>query len=295
MSYPHDSRQAEITQEVPACARLPPVPASTVISSRSNAGIKAIRSLHDRKERERTGTFFIEGLRLVAEAVQLQAAIETLVVVPEMLKSPFGQEIIRTQRQRGTSCLKVTPEVFASLSDKEGKHGIGAVIRQRWDSLAAVRPKEGLCWIALDTVQYPGNLGTILRVSDAVGGAGILLIGHTADPYDPTAVRASTGAVLSQQLVRTHLEDFARWKHRRQITVIGASPAAPLDYREIAYPSPLALFMGSEGRGLSTQEQALCDQMVRIPMVGRSDSLNLAVATSLLLYEVFHQRRIKNV
>jgi TrmH family RNA methyltransferase len=185
----------------------------------------------------------------------------------------------------------VTAAVFASLSDKEGKHGIGAVVRQRWDSLASIRPEDGLCWIALGTVQYPGNLGTILRVSDAVGGAGGLLIGHTADPYDPTAVRASTGAVLSQRLVRTHLEDFARWKQQHQITLIGASPAATLDYRDVAYPAPLALFMGSEGRGLSPQEQALCDRMVRIPMVGRSDSLNLAVATSLLLYEIFHQRR----
>ena len=189
----------------------------------------------------------------------------------------------------------VTAEVFASLSDKEGKHGIGAVVCQRWDSLAAIPPEDGLCWIALESVQYPGNLGPILRVSDAVGGAGVLLIGHTADPYDPTAVRASTGAVLAQSLVRTCLEHFARWKHQHQITVVGASPAAEQDYREVAYPPPLALFLGSERHGLSPQEQALCDRMVRIPMVGRSDSLNLAVATSLLLYEVFHQRRQRDV
>ncbi|HLK59130.1 MAG TPA: RNA methyltransferase [Chthonomonadaceae bacterium] len=291
MSYAQDPRQADLTQEVPARARQPPIPAITVISSRGNGCIKAIRSLRERKERERTGSYFIEGLRLVSEAVQTQAAIETLVVVPERLKSGFGQEIVQIQRQRGTPCLAVTAEVFASLSDKEGRHEISAVVRQRWDSLDTIRPDEGLCWIALGAAQYPGNLGTILRVSDAVGGAGVLLIGHTADPYDPTAVRASTGAVLSQRLARTSVEAFACWKDQRKVTVIGASPAAALDYRDVAYPAPLALLMGSEGRGLSPQEQALCDHMVRIPMVGRSDSLNLAIATSLLLYEVFHQRR----
>ncbi len=188
-------------------------------------------------------------------------------------------------------CLEVLPEVFQSLAVKDLAQGIGAVVRQRWEPLERVRPADGCSWVALDAVQYPGNLGTILRTSDAVGGAGVILLGHTADPYDPAAVRASTGAIFSQRLVRTSFEQFVAWRHRHNAVIVGTSPAAALDYRAVAYRPPLVLCMGSEGCGLSRDMQALCDVTVKIPMVGRSDSLNLAVATSIMLYEVFQQHR----
>jgi TrmH family RNA methyltransferase len=262
-----------------------------IISSRSNAAVKAIRALSSRKQRDSTGHFFVDGLHLVAAAAQQQANIETCVVAPELLTSAFGRELARSLAHTGAHMLEVTADVFHSLAAKEHAQGIGIVARQRWQELGRVRPAAGQCWVALDTVQYPGNLGTILRTCDAVGGAGVILLGNTTDPYDPAAVRASMGAIFSQRLARASFAEFTAWCDHHNITVIGTSPAAARDYQAVAYQPPLVLLMGSEPRGLSPEQQALCDVMVNIPMVGHSDSLNLAVATGIMLYEVFNQRR----
>jgi TrmH family RNA methyltransferase len=187
--------------------------------------------------------------------------------------------------------IEVTADIFQSLATKEHAQGIGIVARQRWLELAHIRPEAGQCWVALDTVQYPGNLGTILRTCDAVGAAGVILLGNTTDPYDPAGVRASMGAIFSQRLARASFAEFAAWCRRHSLTVVGTSPAAARDYQAVAYQAPLVLLMGSEPRGLSREQQALCDVVVNIPMVGWSDSLNLAVATGLMLYEVFNQQR----
>lgn len=261
-----------------------------IISSHSNSRIKEIRSLHNRKARERTGLAFIEGIHIVAEAVQLAGAVELLVTAPELLTSAFAQEFVAAQTQRGLPYLEVTPEVFKSISLKDNPQGIAAVVRQRWEPLEHVRLTNEL-WVALDAVQDPGNLGTILRTCDAVGCTGLILIGQSTDPYDPTALRASMGAIFSMRLVKTGFEAFADWKQRHQYYVAGTSGAAPVDYQTIAYPLSLVLLMGSERLGLSTEQQAICDTIVKIPMVGRSDSLNLAVSTGVILYEIFNQHR----
>jgi TrmH family RNA methyltransferase len=262
-----------------------------MISSTSNPRIKAIRALRQRKERERTSLFFVEGIRIVGEAAQCGAPITTLVFAPEWLKSDFANGLVAAQQKRGIECLEVTREAFESLSTKEGPQGLGAVVQQRWETLDAVRLASELCWVALDAAQDPGNIGAILRTSDAVGGAGVMLLGQSADPYDPAAVRASMGAIFSQRLVRASFAEFAAWKERQRYAVIGASDKATHDYQAITYQPPLILLMGSERQGLSAEQQAICDEVVSIPMIGRSDSLNLAVATSVMLYEVFNQQR----
>ncbi len=262
-----------------------------LISSTSNPHIKHIRSLRRRKERERSGLFFIEGTRLVAEAIQTGAAIETLIVAPALLTSSFAQELIQSQEQQGTHCIEVTSRVFESISAREGPQGIAAVVRQHWQPLASIHLGSELVWVAVDAIQDPGNLGAILRVSDAVGGAGVILLGHCTDPYDPTAVRGSMGAIFSQQLVRASFAEFALWQQQHGYTVIGTSDDAPTDYQVLTYHPPLVLLMGSERMGLTAEQQAICTHVVRIPMVGRSDSLNLAVATGIVLYEIFNQYR----
>ncbi|HLI09830.1 MAG TPA: RNA methyltransferase [Ktedonobacteraceae bacterium] len=262
-----------------------------IITSQSNRRVKQIRSLRDRKEREETGLFFVEGIRIVVEAVQAGAEIEMLVVAPDLLKSQIGQETVRQEQERGIPVLEVSAQVFKSLSVKEGPQGIGAVLHERWEPLDRVRLTSGLVWVALDAAQDPGNIGTIMRTNDAVGGTGIMLLGNCADPYDPSALRASMGAIFSQRLVKASFADFARWKERYHYTVVGTSDSAKLDYREARYHAPLVLLMGSERQGLSVEQQAVCDMMVCIPMVGRSDSLNLSVATGIVLYEVFYQHR----
>jgi TrmH family RNA methyltransferase len=268
---------------------------SAVISGKGNPTIRSIRALRHRKERERTGSFFVEGIRLVGEAAELRAKVELCVVAPELLTSGFGQDLVRRLADEGIPCLDVTAEVFRSISSKEGPQGIGAVVKQRWESLEQVELVTELYWVAIDAVQDPGNLGTILRTSDAVGGAGIILLGPTTDPYDPAALRASMGAVFAQRLVRASFGEFAAWKQEHGHRVVGTSGAADLDYRDVGYYSPLVLLMGSEREGLGPERQALCDVVVRIPMVGRSDSLNLAVATGVMLYEIFNQLRAREI
>ncbi len=268
-----------------------------LISSLQNPTIKQIRRLAQRKAREQTGFFFAEGIRIVAEAIQLQAPIETLVLAPDLLTSPFAQALLQAH---DLPRLPVTAEVFRSLALKDNPQGLGAVVRQQWSDLSSISQQRAAssqpapqCWVALASIQDPGNLGTILRTCDAVGATGLILLDQTTDPYDPAALRASTGAIFGQTLVRASFEDFATWRAQQSFFFVGAAGAAPLDYREAAYPFPLVILMGSEREGLTPSQQALCDALVRIPMVGRCDSLNLAVATSLVLYEMFRQHQPK--
>lgn len=264
-----------------------------IITSQNNPRIKQIRALRQRKERDQTGLAFIEGIRIVAEAAALPDTIETLVVAPELLSSSFAQELVQAKQNEGMPCLEVTPEVFGSLSIKEGPQGIGAVILQHWETLEQIVLSDDFCWVALDAVQDPGNLGTILRTCDAVGCSGLILLGQSTDPYDATALRASMGAIFTQRLVKASFTDFVAWKQQRGYPVIGTSGAAASDYQSAAYQFPTILLMGSERLGLSPDQQAACDLVVSLPMVGRADSLNLAVATGVMLYTLFGAYRIQ--
>ena len=275
------------------------------ITSLQNPRIKAIRALSQRKRRQETGLFFAEGIRLVGEAVQTGADVETLVVATELLRSDFGRDTVRRAREEGVEILKVGAEVFRSLSGKDGPSGIGVVARQRWTALddtgvglegGGSSPNDAaaaatLGWVVLEDVGSPGNLGSILRTSEAVGGAGVILLGATTDPYDPEAVRGSMGAVFSQQIVRSSLEALIQWKRQINIPMIGTSDAAPADFRSATYAPPLLLCLGGEQHGLSKEAIEACDTVVSIPMAGRADSLNLAVAAGVMLYEVLYQAR----
>jgi TrmH family RNA methyltransferase len=262
------------------------------ITSRNNIFIKRIRALHLREERERTGLYYVEGMRFVSQAARHNAHIETLVICPSLLSHPFANNLAQRIAASGVPTLEVSPEVLHSIALVNDPQGMGAVLRQRWQPLERVKLGGRLCWIAHDTVRSPGNLGSIIRTSDAVGGAGIILLGDSTDPYDPATVRASMGAMFTQRFVRTTPGDLALWKELRQWLLVGTSPTASTDYRAVDYRSaPVILLMGSERKGLSSELQSMCDVLVRIPMVGESDSLNISVATGVMLYELFNQKR----
>lgn len=178
-----------------------------------------------------------------------------------------------------------------SISQVQDSQGLGALVRQRWQSLEQARIKKKLCWGAVETIRSPGNLGTILRTSNAVGGAGVMLLGNSTDPYDPGTVRATMGAIFTQRFVRTSMKELAVWKRRGQYQIVGTSPAATQDYHAVRYTAPTILLIGEERKGLSAELQAMCDLMVSIPMVGETDSLNVAMATGVMLYELFNQQR----
>lgn len=262
-----------------------------MITSSSNPTIKQIRALRQRKAREVSGRFFVEGIRLVAEALQLDAPIEQLIVAPDLLSSHFAHELLARQAAAGRPVIEVSGEVFASLSSKDGPQGLAAVVRQRWQTLDELQHDASPGYIALDAIADPGNLGAILRTADAVGLSGVILVGNCTDPYDPAALRASMGAIFALPLVRTEFTQLCLWAGRRGLPLVGTSDAAQLDFQAVTYQLPLILLMGSEREGLHADQQAACDLMVAIPMLGRSDSLNLAVSAGVMLYELLRQQR----
>lgn len=261
------------------------------ITSLANDRIKQIRKLHDRKARQESGLFYVEGVRIVAEAVEQGAQLETLLVAPDLLRSDFAHKLVHEQAKRGVPLLELSSEVFQRLALKEGPQGLAAVVRQRWFSLDDIQLEPGKTWVALDSVADPGNLGTILRTHDAVGGQGVIVLDQSTDPYDPSAVRASMGALFTQKLVKASFAEFADWKRKTSAPIVGTSDRAKVDYHAYRYPTSLVLLMGSERQGLPEHYLKLCDTVVSIPMLGQSDSLNLAVATAVVLYEILNQRR----
>lgn len=264
---------------------------SAFLYSRNHPQIRRLRLLQTPEGRKESGEFLIEGIRPLTEAVKLGVRIEKLIVTPKLLEGRPVERLVKQLRIKGVPCLGMLPEVYYSFTQAEEPQGIAAIVRQRWEPLENVRPGQGLCWIVAEAVQSSGNLGTIIRTCEAVGSAGLILLGDGADPYDPATVRASMGALFGVRFVRTTVSLFGEWKRRRQVTLIGTSLAAREDYQDIAYPRPSMILMGCEKRGLTPEVMALCDHLVKIPMVGRSDSLNVGVATSLMLYELFNQRR----
>ena len=264
-----------------------------MITSPSNSKIKFARKLKDRRFRQETNQFFIEGIRIFGEAVQNNADIKSIIYSPELLTSQFCLDLIEAYEDKG-SIIQVNKEVFRSLSKKENPQGIGAVIEQRWQTLEEINTDDPQdTWLALDSVQDPGNLGTILRTGDAVGVKAIILLDHSTDPYDLSSIRASMGSIFSYNLVRCDINQFKAWLSSNKMSVIGTSDSASSDYYGYPYPERLVILMGSEKQGLQKVHIDLCQDLVRIPMIGRSDSLNLSVATSIVLYEVFNQRRCK--
>ena len=262
-----------------------------VISSRANARVKAIRALREKRERDVSGTFFAEGRRLLQAAIQTGAVIEEVVLAPDRLDNAEAY-LAEQLDELGVPILEVTPELFDVIAFREEAQSIGAVVRQRWETLSSAGDSRR-CWLALHDIQHPGNLGTLIRTCDAAGGDGVIISGRSTDPYHPMAVRGTLGALFSQRIVRATPAELARWLPSSGCLVVGTSPEGDVDFREVDYTSrPVVIIGGNERVGISKEQIALCDHLVRIPMAGYVESLNLGIATALVLYEVLRQHDV---
>lgn len=258
---------------------------SPVFVSRNNPKIKQIRSLHQRKGREETGLFIVEGIRHIGEAVEAGMQIDSLSYAPDLLSSAYALELLAQQQARGTTCLALETAIFTSLADKENPQGILAVVRKPVWSLTQLHPDNFPWGVALVAPQDPGNIGTILRTIDAVGANGLLLLENSADPYHPSAVRASMGALFWVPVIQASFADFLQWSKGNSYTLYGTSAHDSHDYCLVEqYHFPLILLLGSEREGLSSEQRQACDLLLRLPMHGRATSLNLAVAAGVILY-----------
>jgi TrmH family RNA methyltransferase len=244
----------------------------------------------DRSYRDARRAFFAEGVRNVVQAIESGFEVERLIVSERLLTVPIARRLVRERQRSGVPTLRVSPEAFRRVSRTHHASGAAAIIRQRWAALHKASPRAGLCWIVLDAVRSEGNLGSLIRTSEAIGGAGFILVGPGVDPFDPAVVRASMGAVFGQSFVRTNAGSLRNWLRRHRCRAIGASPDGSSELHHFSYRRPTILVLGEERGGLSAALRGLCTDLVRIPMVGKADSLNLAVAGSLLLYEVHRAR-----
>jgi TrmH family RNA methyltransferase len=259
-----------------------------LITSRANERVKQIRALRDKRASDDAGAFFAEGRRLIQAALDNDAVIELLVVAPDRL-DPADETLVLALAEQDVPLLELTGDVFDSVSFRAEAQSMGAVVQQRWETLEDSTAGKR-CWVALHDIQHPGNLGTVIRTNDAIGGDGVILSGHHTDPYHPIAVRGTLGAIFSQRLVHADQRDLGPWAKQAGVTVVGTSPWGTVDYREVDYASkPVLLISGSERIGLTDEQLELCDAVVRIPMAGQVETLNLAVATALVLYEVLKQ------
>jgi len=252
--------------------------------------VRIERLQFDRAYRDTDSLFYVEGVRNFVQVIDRGFDISAILFSEKLLVAPLARKMVRSARRSGIPAISVTPEQFRRVSRTDRASGVGAIVRQRWSKLDDISPQAGLCWVVLENVRSPGNLGTLIRTSEAVGGAGFIFVGGRTDPFDADAVRASMGALFAQKFVRTDFRSLGRWMRRHGCQAVGASPDGAADFHFFDYPRSTVLFLGEERQGLTQQQRDFCQHLVRIPMLGAADSLNLGVAGSLLMYEVYRSQ-----
>lgn len=257
------------------------------ITSAANPQIKALKSLHMKKGRAETGLFLAEGARLAVEAADLGVWPEILVFSPAALGREHVRTLIAQAEARRVHTIETSESVLAQISKRDNPQTVIGAYKQR---LAPLDDLEGETIIALEGVRDPGNLGTILRTADSTGAGGVVLIGESCDPFSVEAVRASMGSLFAMKLARASFEDLLHFKKKRGATMMGLSlKGVPLDADRPA-PARAIVLMGNEQSGLPPDMEAACDLLIKLPMRGRADSLNLAVATAVMLYDLWRRR-----
>jgi TrmH family RNA methyltransferase len=257
---------------------------SRAITSLSNPTVKAVRALHMRKAREESGQFLAEGLKIVTEAVELGRAPRTLLYGAEAASHPLLRQAVRVAESVGGEAIEVSRDILAKISRRDNPQTVLAVFDQAFAPLDALDSRRAACWVALEAVRDPGNLGTIVRTADAAGCGGVILVGDCCDPYSVEAVRATMGSIFAVEIAKAPVTEFVAWRAAWPGSVVGTLLTASTDFRAAAYAPPTLIVMGNEQAGLTPELAALCDVTVKIPMRGRADSLNLAVATGVMIY-----------
>jgi TrmH family RNA methyltransferase len=266
-----------------------PLPPHTVTSA-ANPTIKLLKGLHAKKGRAETGLFLAEGARLALEAEALGTYPDTLLVSAAALSRPDVAAFAARAQAAGARLIATSPAVLEAVSKRENAQTVIGAYRQRLVPLERLDPKAANIWVALEGVRDPGNLGTILRTADAAGAGGVILIGQTCDPFSLEAVRASMGSIFAVPLVRADFAALDAWRRNAGLALIGTSLKARDRHDGAGIAQGALILMGNEQSGLPPDMEAACDALVKIPMRGRADSLNLAVSTALMIYDVWRRQ-----
>lgn len=258
-----------------------------LLTSTSNPFIKSVRALRQKKTRAETGTFLVEGIHHVGEALEAGWDVEAVVYAPDLLTSTFAKDLLTRAARLDLRLQPVSASVIESLADKENPQGILAVVKQKQYSYGDL--KSVTRSVALVSPQDPGNVGTILRSMDAVGADALFLLEGGVDLLHPTVIRASMGTLFWKPVVQSSFDEFAAWARRNNYQLIGTSAKADVDYHTLIPQMPWVLVLGNEQKGLTKEQTMACDVTISLPMKGRVSSLNLSVAAGVLLYQFTHR------
>jgi len=259
-----------------------------------NPRLKGVIRLRKRRERDLRGELLIEGARELTRALKRGVTIHALYFCPPLLPRADGERLLEQVRAQNVTPVPVSKAVFEKIAYREGSDGLVAVAEQPVRSLDDLSPVgEHTLLVVIEGVEKPGNLGAILRSADAAGAGGVIVCDPATDIYNPNVVRASLGTLFSQPVIQHETPATIAWLQARGVRIVAATPAADLVYTEADLRPATVLVMGSEKAGLSTAWLAAAHTRVRIPMHGQADSLNLAMATTILLFEAVRQRASK--
>ena len=256
------------------------------ITSLTHQSVKAMRALHMRKERQETQTFLCEGLKIITDAIEQGFAPQMLAFGANGQRHPLLNQAIDITLKASGEVFEVTSEILEKISRKDNPQMAVAVFAQHRLGLSHITPKSQKAWIGLEQIRDPGNLGTIIRTADAAGMGGVILIDDCVDPFGVECVRASMGSIFAVPIIMTRRDALINDRQRWTGSIIGTHLLASTDYRKADYTSPNLILMGTEQSGLSPELSAFCDKLVKIPMQGKADSLNLAIATALMIYKI---------
>ena len=260
-----------------------------LVSNARDSRFLALRSLQTSHGRPRSGLYIIEGIRHLARAVEHDVPIQSVFLEPSVLSNQFGKKLARRLRKCGVPGISLSHQLYRGLTLAAEPQGVGAVLTQLWTPLSNLTVEPRSLFLAVESIESPGNLGTIIRTAEAAGTSGIFLLTADCDPYDPTALRATMGSVFSQKLVKCSPHECTAWARLNGVAVVASSPAGLMNYKGMRYRFPAMLIIGSERRGLSGRLLEAADFVVRIPMRGNCDSINAAVAAGVLLFEMTSQ------
>ena len=256
------------------------------VTAFSNSTVKLLRSLRDKKARRAEGLFLAEGLRILTEARDSGQLPEIIAFSPEGAKHPLAAEIIAATEAAGGDAIETSADILSKMSGKDNPQMLLGAYRQPEVSLERIDRSKADLWIVAQALRDPGNIGTILRTGDAVGAGGLILVDDSADPYSVEAVRASMGAIFTQAVAVASWPEFLGWLRGGEGQLVGTSLKATHDYLEAEYTKPCFLLIGNEQQGLPADYEAECDLLVKIPMEGRADSLNAAIAAAVMAFAV---------
>lgn len=259
--------------------------ARRTITGFSNPLVKFLRSLREKKHRKREQRFLAEGLRLLTDAREAGIVPETLVMATGRDPHPLLDALEDSVDAAGGDVVEMDSEILAKVTGKANPQAVAGVFAEFDTSISKLDRSSASIWLVAQALRDPGNLGTMLRTGDAVGAGGLILIDDCADPFSVEAVRASMGAIFTQKIVIARWDEFLAWLRAGEGQLVAASLRDPTDYRQAPYAAPCFLMVGNESQGLPAEYETECDLRVTIPMKGRADSLNAAVAGAVLAYE----------